>query len=64
MLRAYEFIAGLGHLEITAHVAQNDNNRRSPLDGFGTPHAGPQARQNIRIAGVWQCNQVSGHLDI
>ena len=42
------FVAALGRLEVTAHVARNTANRRSAIDGRTTRHAGYAISQRIR----------------
>jgi transposase len=42
------FVAGLRALDITPHVAQNDSNRRSAIDGRTTRHAGYALSQRKR----------------
>lgn len=43
-----EFVADLRSMGITPHVAQNNTNRRSAIDGRTTRHAGYQISQTIR----------------
>jgi len=45
---ARDFTAELRHMEITPHIAQNDTNRRSAVDGRTTRHAGYQLSQKKR----------------
>lgn len=45
---AHGFIAELRHMQITAHVAQNDTNRRSAVDERTTRHVGYQLSQKKR----------------
>ncbi len=42
---ARNFTTELRHMEITPHIAQNDTNRRSAVDGRTTRHAGYQLSQ-------------------
>jgi transposase len=43
-----DFVAQLRELEVTPHVAQNDTNRRSAIDGRTTHHAGYAISQQKR----------------
>jgi transposase len=43
-----DFVAQLRELEVTPHVAQNDTNRRSAIDGRTTHHAGYALSQQKR----------------
>jgi transposase len=43
-----DFVAQLRELEVTPHVAQNDTNRRSAIDGRTTHHAGYALSQQRR----------------
>ena len=43
-----DFVAALRELEVTPHVAQNDTNRRSAIDGRTTRHAGYEVSQRKR----------------
>lgn len=43
-----EFVAGVRALNGTPHVAQNDTNRRSAIDGRTTRHAGYEISQRVR----------------
>jgi transposase len=43
-----EFIAGVRALNVTPHVAQNDTNRRSAIDGRTTRHVGYEISQRVR----------------
>lgn len=43
-----DFVAGLRQLGVTPHVAQNDRNRRSAIDGRTTRHPGYALSQTIR----------------
>ena len=43
-----DFVAALGRLEVTTHVAQNTANRRSAIDGRTTRHANYAISQRIR----------------
>lgn len=43
-----DFVTGLRELSATPHVAQNDTNRRSAIDGRTTSHAGYAVSQRIR----------------
>jgi hypothetical protein len=45
---ARDFIAELRHMKITPHIAQNDTNRRSAVDGRTMRHAGYQLSQKAR----------------
>jgi len=45
---AAEFVAELRDRNITAHVAQNDTNRRSAIDARTTHHSGYETSQRIR----------------
>ena len=42
------FVADLCELKATSHVAQNDSNRRSAIDGRTTRHEGYDVSQRIR----------------
>jgi transposase len=44
----HEFVAALRSLQVTPHVAQNDTNRRSAIDGRTTRHAGYAISQRVR----------------
>jgi transposase len=67
--RAYDtscFVAAMRQHSLTPHIAQNDTNRRSAIDGRTTRHAGYRASQILRklvehpfawlkaVAGLWQ----------
>jgi hypothetical protein len=41
----HEFVSELRHMAITPHIAQNDTNRRSAVDGRTTRHAGYELSQ-------------------
>ena len=43
-----DFVAQLRELDVTPHVAQNDTNRRSAIDGRTTHHAGYAISQQKR----------------
>jgi transposase len=43
-----QFVADLREMEVTPHVAQNDTNRRSAIDGRTTQHAGYAVSQRKR----------------
>src|SRR5262249_506734 len=43
-----DFVADLRQLNVTPHVAQNDTNRRSAIDGRTTRHAGYEVSQQKR----------------
>src|SRR5262249_47145456 len=43
-----DFVADLRQLNVTPHVAQNDTNRRSAIDGRTTRHAGYAVSQQKR----------------
>ena len=45
---ARDFVDELRHMQITPHVAQNDTNRRSAVDGRTTRHASYQLSQKAR----------------
>ena len=42
------FVADLRQLRVTPHVAQNDSNRRSAIDGRTTRHSGYDVSQQVR----------------
>lgn len=44
----HEFVSELRHMAITPHIAQNDTNRRSAVDGRTTRHAGYELSQKAR----------------
>jgi hypothetical protein len=43
-----DFVADLRELTVTPHVAQNNTNRRSAIDGRTTQHGGYAASQRVR----------------
>jgi transposase len=43
-----DFVAELRELKVTPHVAQNDTNRRSAIDGRTTRHSGYSVSQRVR----------------
>jgi transposase len=61
---AAEFVEELRSMNVTPHIAQNDTNRRSAIDGRTTRHAGYEVSQQKRkrVEEVFGWAKVVGHI--